>query len=190
MSWNYFGGKLLYKGVEYDAKVSEYEKFHDLPKHTNVPLMLAVGGHHQEPEKIKADGWQWADARALTMTPQEYLKFIDDSAGEWSIAKNVYVATRSGWFSCRTACYLAAGRPAVVQDTRWSKFIPSGCGVIAFSTIQEAIDALERVASDPGKSRRDAYEIAREYLAPDRVLPQMIDAICDAQPATRNKQIS
>ena len=113
----------------------------------------------------------------LTDTPANYLDFIAKSAGEWSIAKNVYVATNSGWFSCRTACYLAAGRPAVVQETGWSRFVPSGRGIIAFSTMNEAIDALERVASDLAKWRSDAYDIAREYVAPDRVLPPMIDAI-------------
>jgi hypothetical protein len=105
------------------------------------------------------------------------LKFIGDSFGEWSVAKNVYVDTRSGWFSCRTACYLAAGRPAVVQDTGWSRFVPSGDGVIAFSTMEEAIDGLKRVTADPDRHRTAAYEIAREYLAPDRVLPPMIEAI-------------
>jgi hypothetical protein len=190
MSWNYFGGKLVHDGVDYDAKASEYEKFHDLPRGSPVPLMLAVGGHHQPIERIKQDGWRWADARSLTMTPQAYLKFIADSAGEWSIAKNVYVATRSGWFSCRTACYLAAGRPAVVQDTGWSRFLRSGTGLLAFSTKEEALDALNKVAAHPAEHRTAAYEIAREFLAPDRVLPQMIEAIDASRPATPNGQVT
>jgi hypothetical protein len=176
MSWTYFKGELSYNGVLYGAKAPEYEKFHDLPRRTRIPLMLAVGGFHQPAEKIKADGWNWVDARTLTDTPQNYFDFIAASAGEWSIAKNVYVATNSGWFSCRTACYLAAGKPAVVQETAWSRFVPSGSGVIAFSTMDQAIGALDNVARDPAKWSADAYEIAREYVAPDRVLPPMIDA--------------
>jgi hypothetical protein len=93
------------------------------------------------------------------------------------VAKNIYVALRSGWFSCRTACYLAAGRPAVVQETGWSKFIPGGRGLFTFSTIEEAAAGLNAVSADPAAHRAAAHEIAREYLAPDRVLPPMIDAI-------------
>jgi hypothetical protein len=192
MSWSYLGGRLLHNRVEYFGKVPEYDRFHDLPRRTPVPLMLAVGGHHQPIEKIKSDGWRWADARTLTMTPESYLKFIADSAGEWSVAKNVYVATCSGWFSCRTACYLAAGRPAVVQETGWTKFIPSGTGLIAFSTMQEAIEGLNRVVADAAKHRAAAYEIAREYLAPDRVLPPMIESIfapAQSKIANRKSQI-
>jgi hypothetical protein len=177
MSWSYFKGKLEYKGVEYDAKASEYQKFHDLPRRVNVPLTLAVGGWHQPAEQIREDGWNLVNARELTTTAENYLKFIGESAGEWSIAKNVYVATNSGWFSCRTACYLAAGRPAVVQDTKWSRYVPSGAGLIAFDTMEQAVAGLEEVALDPARHRLAAYEIAREHLAPDRVLPQMIEAI-------------
>jgi hypothetical protein len=177
MSWGYFGGKLIYNGVQYSAKAPEYEKFKDLPKRVSVPLTLAVGGFTTPTDDILRNGWNLVDARQLTMTGETYRKFIADSAGEWSIAKNVYVATNSGWFSCRTACYLAAGRPAVVQDTAWSRFVPSGEGVVAFSTMDEAIDGLKRVTSQPQRHREAAYEIARQYLAPDRVLPPMIEAI-------------
>jgi len=183
MSWSYFKGKLSYRGVEYDAKASEYAKFHDLPRRVNVPLTLAVGGWHQPIEQIKEDGWNLVNARELTTTADNYLQFIGDSAGEWSIAKNVYVATRSGWFSCRTACYLAAGRPAVVQDTGWSRYVPSGDGLIAFATMDEAIDGLKNVQADWQRHSHAAYAIAREYLAPDKVLPPMIEAIY-ASPAT------
>jgi hypothetical protein len=177
MSWSYWKGKLLYKGVEYGAKAPEYDKFHDLPRRVNVPLTLAVAGHHKPTEQIVRDGWKLVEGWAKTQKTDDYMQFIADSLGEWSVAKNCYVATNSGWFSCRTACYLAAGRPAVVQDTKWSKFVPSGAGVVAFDTMQQSIDALTRVASDAAKHRAAAYEVAREYLAHDRVLPPMIDAI-------------
>lgn len=181
MSWSYFKGPLVLDGVKYDAKSPEYQRFHDLPKRVNVPLALAVSGYTTPKKEIIEDGWNLIDAPAVTTTGESYLNFIRDSLGEWSIAKNVYVATNSGWFSCRTACYLAAGRPAVVQDTAWSRYIPSGDGVIAFTTMDEAVDALNRVASDPAHQRRAAFEIAREYLAPDKVLPPMIDSILTNQ---------
>lgn len=177
MSWSYFKGPLVYRGVSYDQKAAEFAKFHDLPRRTSVPLALAIGGHKAPSDQMKQNGWRLINALDASLTVDNYVQFIADSAGEWSIAKNVFVGTRSGWFSCRTACYLAAGRPAVVQDTAWSKFIPSGEGVIAFSTMEEAIDGLNRVAAEPVRHRRAAYEIAREYLAPDKVLPPMIEAI-------------
>jgi hypothetical protein len=177
MTWDWFKGKLTYKGVNYGTKVPEYDKFHDLPSRTGVPLSLVVGGNKGPLEKLRTDGWQTIDANEITLTPDKYQSLIAQSAGEWSVAKNVYVATRSGWFSCRTACYLASGRPAVVQDTAWSKFIPSGRGVIAFETIEQAAAGLDAVAAEPAVHRAAAYEIARQYLAPDRVLTPMIDAI-------------
>ncbi len=177
MTWAYLAGKLIHKGIEYGTKVPEYDKFHDLPRRVNVPLTLAVGGEKTPMDRISADGWQTIGAHQATLTPKSYQQFIADSAGEWSVAKNVYTSTRSGWFSCRTACYMAAGRPAVVQETGWSKFIPSGKGVIAFSTMDEAIAGLVEVARDPALHRAAAYDIAREYLAPDKILPGMIEAI-------------
>ena len=177
MTWNYFKGPVVLDGIEYDSKVSEFEKFRKLPSQSPVKLELAVGGDKYDPEKIRADGWTFVPAKAVSMTAEIYQDYIARSAGEWSIAKNVYVATRSGWFSCRSACYLAAGRPAVVQDTGWSRYLPSGSGVFAFSTMDECVSALNMASRDYVRQQAAAYDIAREYLAPDRVLNPMIDAI-------------
>jgi hypothetical protein len=182
LTWDYFGGHLIHNGVRYGTKVEEYEKFHDLPRRVATPLTLAVGGDKAPWKAIADDGWIVSQAHEATLTPQSYQRLISQSAGEWSIAKNVYTATRSGWFSCRTACYLAGGRPAVVQDTGWSRFIPPGSGLFAFSTMEEAIDGLNRAVADPAAQRLAAYAIAREYLAPDKVLPPMIDAIFRSKP--------
>jgi hypothetical protein len=183
MTWDWFRGELRHNGVVYGTKVPEFEKFCDLPSRTRQPLLLAVGGHKAEPQKIRSMGWPLADAHAATLTPQAYQRFIADSFGEWSIAKNVYVGTRTGWFSCRTACYLAAGRPAVVQDTAWSRYVPSGRGVIAFNTMEECLGALDEVRAHPRQHQVAAYEVAREYLAPDRVLTPMIQAIQSGGPS-------
>lgn len=177
MTWKYFHGPVEHEGVHYHGKAPEFEKFHDLPRRTSAPLVLAVAGEKYDRAAIERDGWTFKEANKLSLTPEDYMAFIADSAGEWSVAKNVYVATNSGWFSCRTACYLASGRPAVVQDTGWSRFVPSGRGVVAFSTMQESVDALNEVNTNYNAHRDAAYEIAREYLAPDRVLPPMLEAI-------------
>jgi hypothetical protein len=177
MSWSYFRGPLVYRGIEYGAKVPEYERFRDLPKRVGRPLILAVGGVHQDPEIVKRDGWTWHDGALMSRSPQSYATFIQESLAEWSIAKNVYVATRSGWFSCRTACYLAAARPAVVQETGWSRFVRSGDGLIAFETMEQAVDGINRVVAHPQKHREAAYEIAREYLTPQKVLAPMLEQV-------------
>ncbi|HSV13025.1 MAG TPA: hypothetical protein VLI90_02105, partial [Tepidisphaeraceae bacterium] len=177
MTLGYFKGPVVYKGKTYDAKVPEFEKFRALPRRTNTPLLMAIGGDMVKLDPIRADGWNLVDAKDVTLTTERYMQFIAESAGEWSVAKNVYVDTNSGWFSCRTACYLAAGRPAVVQETAWSRFVPSGRGVIAFKTMEQCTAALEEVTAHPQKHREAAYEIAREYLAPDRVMPPMLDEI-------------
>jgi hypothetical protein len=166
-----------YDGVNYYDKRAEFERFIDLPRFTTVPLRLAMGDTADVEEQVTSHGWQLIPSYAVSHTPQRYQRFIADSAGEWSIAKNFYVATRSGWFSCRTACYLAAGRPAVVQDTGWSRNIPGHRGVFAFSTMEEAVEALSEVHSNPAVHRAAAYEIAREYLAPDRVCTPLLEAV-------------
>jgi len=174
MSWDYFPGKLELNGVLYHGKPPEYEKFRHLPARSSLPLALAVGGHKTPTEQIKSDGWQLIEARAATLTPESYQAFIAASAGEWSIAKNVFVALRTGWFSCRTACYLASARPAVVQDTAWSKYVPSGSGVHAFTTPDEALAAIDTLRTHPARERAAAYAIADEYLSPHAVLPKML----------------
>src|SRR3954470_22351683 len=169
MSWHYsFKGPLTYRNVEYKGKGPEYDRFYDLPRRVNVPLTLAVAGEKTPTEQILRDGWQMIEGFKYTQKTDDYMRFIQKSAGEWSVAKNVYVATNSGWFSCRTACYLAAARPAVGQETKWSQFVPSGAGLFAFETMEECADALMRVASDVAKHRDVAYEVAREYLAHDK----------------------
>jgi hypothetical protein len=177
MTWRHFNGPVEWQGTKYHAKVEEFDKFFDLPRRTKVPLELAVAGSTYDPEAVRQGGWQFARALPVSVTPEGYQDYIMCSVGEWSVAKNIYVATRSGWFSCRTACYLAAGRPAVVQDTAWSKTLPPTRGCQAFTTTDEAVAALNRAAADPKAAAESAYETAREHLAPDRVLTRMLDDI-------------
>ncbi len=177
MTLGYFPGPVAYGGVPYDAKAVEFERFLSLRQRTAVPIELLITGDKVPPEPIRAAGWHVTDGTTATSTAGDYQAVVGRSAGEWSVAKNVYAATNSGWFSCRTACYLAAGRPAVVQETGWSRHVPSGAGAIAFSTVDEAAAALEYVAAHPDHHRRAAVEVARAYLATDRVLPSLLDAI-------------
>ena len=108
----------------------------------------------------------------------DYRDFIQRSRAEFGVAKHAYVSHRSGWFSDRTECYLAAGRPALVQDTGWSAHLPSGTGLIGFSSPEEAIDGLARIERDYAVHARRADEIAREHFDATRVLPPFLEIAC------------
>jgi hypothetical protein len=174
MTWNAFKGKLLYEGVEYRSKGSEFEKIIDLPRRVQMPLQIAVGGVNAPLKRLANHGWSVMDGPKATLTPEQYQKFIAGSRGELSTAKHVYVAMRSGWFSCRSACYLAAGRPVVVQDTGFSSAIPAADGLLPFTTIEEAAEALCRIEIDYKKHAAGAHEVAAEHFDSDKVLRKLL----------------
>ncbi len=177
MTWNYFKGPVVWDGIEYFQKTTEFDRVRTLPKATKAKLELAVGSDRYDDDTFGNDGWHITRGLPVSVTPDGYRDYITCSTGEWSVAKNVYTAMKTGWFSCRTACYLAAGRPAVVQDTGWSKTLPSDAGCLKFDTQDEAAAALDAVLGDYGRHRKAAYDFAREHLAADRVLPPMLEAI-------------
>jgi len=115
------------------------------------------------------------DALDISYDPWIYRDYLARSWGEWSVAKNAYVASRSGWFSCRTACYLALGVPAVVQDTGFSRIIPSREGLLAFETREEASTAIESLRSAPERHSRAASAIAREYFDSRVILDRLVE---------------
>jgi hypothetical protein len=104
-----------------------------------------------------------------------YHDFVSNSKAEWSIAKNGYVRSRSGWFSCRSACYLAAGRPVVVQDTGWSEHLPSGEGVLAFSSLPEAVSAIQVVSRNYPLHRAAARAFAKTYFDAAKVCAELLE---------------
>lgn len=177
MTWNAFKKQLFYQGVEYKSKGSEFEKIMDLPRRLTVPLKVAVGGVEPPMGWLADNGWQVVDGPEATLTPQRYQDFIIGSRGEISPAKHVYVAMRSGWFSCRSVCYLGAGRPVVVQDTGFSRIIPVGQGILAFSSGEEAQAAIEAVEANYAKHSRAALELAMEEFSARKVLTQMVEDI-------------
>ena len=123
-------------------------------------------------------GWQTVDAMHVSRTPWDYRAFIHGSKAEFGVAKHTYVASRSGWFSDRTECYLASGRPALVQDTGWTAHLPHGDGLLAFSTPDDAIAAIERINGNYQHHARAALDIAREHFDARRVLPRLLEVAC------------
>jgi hypothetical protein len=161
-------------GVAYCGKSVEFERFMDLPSRSRMPLELAMGGLAPV-ERLRQHGWVMRDSSAVSGDPWRYRTYLAESAGEWSVAKNAYVASRSGWFSCRTACYLALGVPAVVQDTGFTQYVPVGEGVLAFNTLDEAAEGIEALRTNPERHAKAAEEVAREYFGADKVLGQLLE---------------
>lgn len=124
-------------------------------------------------ERLRERGWRIADPGPVSGDPWAYMDYLASSIGEWSVAKNAYVESRSGWFSCRTACYLALGVPAVVQDTGFG--IPTGEGLFKFSTLDEAADAIEEIAKNPERHAKAAASLAAEHFGSDGVLSALIE---------------
>jgi hypothetical protein len=156
-------------------KDQEFIRFLDLPSRTAQPFELAVNG----PQRFLRDhGWQTVDAMRVSRTPWAYRDFIQQSKAEFGVAKHTYVATRSGWFSDRTECYLAAGRPALVQDTGWTAHLPSGDGLLSFSTPEDALAGVDRINADYSRHAACATEIAREHFDAGRVLRKLLDEAC------------
>jgi hypothetical protein len=153
-------------------KDMEFVKFIDLPSRTTQHFELAING----PQKLlREHGWATVDAMGVSRGLWDYREFIQRSRAEFGVAKHTYVSTRSGWFSDRTECYLAAGRPALVQDTGWSAHLPSGEGLLAFSAPDDALAGIDRINSGYPAHARRAREIAAEHFDAARVLPRLLE---------------
>jgi hypothetical protein len=172
-NWRHEGKDVVWGGHRWHwSKDREFRRFRSLPSTSALPLELALGSiGEDEKEALRRDGWSIASSIG---DPLEYREYIVDSAGEFTVAKEQYVAPRSGWFSDRSACYLAAGRPVVTQDTGFGKFVPTGEGLFAYSTTEEAAAAIEAIAADYERHSAAAREIAREYFDAQRLLDGML----------------
>jgi hypothetical protein len=153
-------------------KDQEFLRYIDLPARTAQPFELAINGPRA---LLEEHGWATVDAMAVSRTPWQYRDFIHGSKAEFGVAKHTYVVNRTGWFSDRTECYLASGRPALVQDTGWTSHLPHGEGLLAFSSPEEALAGIDRIDSDYARHARRAEEIARECFDAGRVLGRLIE---------------
>ena len=169
------------KDVEWQGRILTWSKdvqfapYLDLPSRLSRPLEMSLAiSDDPTVAKLRAAGWRIRPASPLSKDIDIYRAYICSSAGEFSVAKEQYTLTRSGWFSDRTATYLASGRPAVVQDTGFGRALPTGEGLLHFSTPDEAVAAIEEIGADYGRHARAARGIAEEYFSTDRVLSRML----------------
>ena len=134
-----------------------------------------MGGGGAPRNLLRANGWQLHNPSEIAADPWAYQEFIRNSLGEFTVAKEGYVASRSGWFSERSAAYLASGRPVVTQDTGFSGWVPTGMGLLAFHTPDEAQAACDEVYHHPETHGAAARAIAEEYFDSRKVLTRLLD---------------
>lgn len=165
-----------WQGQWYGQKSEEFLKVLDLPRKVPATLELCLAIHPAEPDlaRLIAHGWKLTSPEEHCADPDAYRRYVRSSRGEFSVAKNGYVVGRTGWFSDRSACYLAAGLPVVVQDTGISPHLPVGRGLLTFRTEDEAAEALHEVERDYASHRRAARALAEEVFASHVVLPRLL----------------
>jgi hypothetical protein len=174
-------GSIHHNGVQYGQKVHSLRPLIDLPSRTSAPLTLALAIHSNETDDLAAlseNGWNLVDPAEVAATPDDYRRFVQGSWAEFGLTKAGYVVSDSGWFSDRSACYLASGRPVIAQDTGFGRRLPTGAGLFAFSTAEEAVAAIEELQRDYEGHCGAARELATAYLDSDRVLASLVDRLC------------
>jgi hypothetical protein len=160
-------GSIEHGEITYGQRAHSMRQLLALPTQASASFQLALGIHPDERgdlEALRANGWDLLDPREVAGGPERYAEFVRNSKAELSIAKSGYVASRSGWFSDRSACYLASGRPVVAQET-------------GFTTLADAVNAVADVKGDPTQHGRAARAIAEEYLDARRVLGRLLDLL-------------
>jgi hypothetical protein len=164
---------VVYNGVKYGNKASEFPKFVDLPRSTKQSFLLALTGGR--PQELVNYGWNVTAGWIASRTPRTYQDFIRSSRAEFGVAKHGYVQSRGGWFGDRSICYLASGKPVLVQDTGQADWLPTGEGLLTFRDRSEALNGIDKINADYDRHCRGARALAEEYFASDAVLSNLLD---------------
>ncbi len=169
-----------YEGRRYGLRVHEFRRFLDLPGATGAQFELALEldpADERDAEALRTRGWRLVDPRAVAGDPFAYRRFVCHSKAELMVARGIYVHTRSGWFSERSSCYLASGRPVLAQDTGLAGHLPLGEGLLTFSTLEEAAAGVEAIEGDYPRHSRAAAELAAEYFDARVVLGRLLSKL-------------
>lgn len=175
-SWQQADKDVVWNGETYYwSKHREFLKFVDLPRRTAQPLELALAGAGADVLRLlRSHGWRVADALALSRAIATYRDYILGSNGEFTVAKDQNIRLRSGWFSDRSACYLAAGKPVITQDTGFGNVLPTGRGLFAFRTMEDILAALDVIEADYSGNSRAARAVAESHFAAERVVGDLL----------------
>jgi hypothetical protein len=174
--WDQSVKDLEYQGERYSwSKHREFLNVLELPRRTTQEFTLALAiDDPAAVELLESHGWFVEDAYEVSQTLDSYRRYLWGSRGEFTVAKDMNVRLRSGWFSERSACYLAAGKPVITQETGFSKFLPTGLGLFAFRSLDDIPPAVEAINSDYQKHSGAAKEIAAEYFDAEKMLRQLL----------------
>jgi hypothetical protein len=175
-TWRNDGKDVTYHGQTYYwTKHREFEKLVDLPRcRPKVSFEIAAGVGDDVRRLLLGNGWRHVNSVPISRDLARYRRYIESSRGEFTVARDQYVRPNTGWFSDRSACYLAAGRPVITQETGFSKFVPSGKGLFGFKTMQDVLAAVDAIESDWAGHARAAREIAAEYFAAEKVVASLM----------------
>jgi hypothetical protein len=177
MNWTSYN-QVIYNGQTYGQKDVEFMRFLELPSlvaPTALEIAVNEGKTRRTPRALLAHkGWRVVDPAVVCPELESYRQYIEASKAEWSVAKNGYVVGQAGWFSCRSACYLAAGRPVIVQDSGFGAVLPVGEGLLSFTTLEEAALAIREVEAHYGRHAAAARAIAEAYFDADKVLTRLL----------------
>lgn len=183
MNWTSYK-PVVYGNQSYGQKDLEFARFRELPSlvaPTCLEIAVNAGKTRRTPRQLLAhQGWHVVDPAEVCPDLDTYRQYIESSKAEWSVAKNGYVLGQPGWFSCRSACYLAAGRPVAVQDTGFSRVLPVGEGLLTFTTVAEAVAAIQEIEVDYARHAKAARALAVEYFDAAKVLTRLIDEALQA----------
>jgi hypothetical protein len=175
-TWQHRGKDLEYQGkIYYWTKDREFLKVLDLPRHHAGAFELAVEADVEGERLLDQHGWRRRSSLSVSRDTAAYRDYIQRSWGEFTVARDQYVRPRTGWFSDRSACYLAAGRPVITQETGFSAHLPTGEGLFAWETQDDILAAIDEIASDYPKHARAARAIAQEYFSADQVVSSLMD---------------
>ncbi|MEC4811768.1 MAG: hypothetical protein SAK29_00540 [Scytonema sp. PMC 1069.18] len=176
MLWDSYPAR-EYNGQYYGMKSDSFQPYLDLPQKTESIFELAVGSPTAPRSLLASQGWVVQNPHETTLDPWTYQHYIQQSKAEFTVAKHGYVISRSGWFSERSAAYLASGRPVLVQETGFSDWLHTRYGVIPFNTLEEALTGIEEINSRYKFHCQAAREIAEEYFDARKVLNQLLKRI-------------
>ncbi len=184
MQWDSYPAR-EFAGRHFGMKSESFSAYLELPAQSRESLELAVGGAAVPRELLQAKGWRVRDPRPVTRDLWSYRRFIQESKGEFTVAKHGYVISHSGWFSERSACYLASGRPVVTQDTGFGRILPTGAGLFPFNSMDQVLAALDAINADYDRHVRAAREIAGGYFRAELVLGKLLSA-CGFSTSSQN----
>ena len=174
-----------WQGHRWGMKSVEMERVLDMPARCGHRFEMALGGPTAPHNRLAALGWHTADPLAITCDPWDYQAYLRQSKAEFSVAKHGYVASGSGWFSERSASYMALGRPVVVQETGFSRHLPTGEGVLSFTTLDEAVAAVAEVDANYARHVDAARAVIESHFDARQVLARLVEQACEPQLATK-----